>query len=455
MQTVFGNYEGILEVDMRKSFILFFIGLLTITNLQATIINVPVDQVTIQAGINAAMVGDTVLVKPGIYREANINFKGKNIVVGSLFMTTSDTSFISNTVINGGYWRGVVKFLGGEDSTAVLTGFTITNGGYSGGIECNNSSPTLMNLIISGNWNWEGGGIYCKDSSPTLMNVRISGNMCKEGMGGGIFCNRSNMTLVNVVICDNLSETNSAIESGGGICCINSNMTLVNVTISGNKSNVGTGGLNCLASNIILVNSILCNNSPSDVFISVGSVANIAYSAIQGGWQGEGNIDLAPLFVGTSNADYRLSEKSPCIGAGIDSIEIGGVWYYAPNTDCEGNPRPNPIGSRPDMGAYEIPSATDIAQLKSQLPDKFTLFQNYPNPFNPSTKIKFELPKQKDVLIKVFNTLGQKVAILLNKQMPAGYHEVKFNAQNLPSGVYIYKIEVGQYTAIRKCLLLK
>ncbi len=84
---------------------------------KAKIINVPADQPTIQAGINTANSGDTLLVQPDTYIE-NINFNGKNIIVGSLFLTTNDTSYVSMTVIDGNKNGSVVTFQNSEDSTA-------------------------------------------------------------------------------------------------------------------------------------------------------------------------------------------------------------------------------------------------------------------------------------------------------------------------------------------------
>ena len=103
----------------------------------ATIINVPADSSTIQCGINGSSNGDTVLVQPGTYVE-NINFSGHNIVLGSLFLTTGDTSYISTTIIDGDSAGTVVTFDSGEDSTAVIIGFTIQKGSgvYGGAINC-------------------------------------------------------------------------------------------------------------------------------------------------------------------------------------------------------------------------------------------------------------------------------------------------------------------------------
>ena len=100
----------------------------------ADTINVPGDQPTIQAGIDASFDGDIVLVQPGTYVE-NINFNGKAITLGSLFYTTQDTIYISQTIIDGNQNGSVVIFENEEDSNSVITGFTITNGlaDYGGG----------------------------------------------------------------------------------------------------------------------------------------------------------------------------------------------------------------------------------------------------------------------------------------------------------------------------------
>ena len=144
---------------------------------------------TIQQGIDASSDGDTVLVQTGTYVE-NINYNGKNIVVGSLFLTTSDTSYISSTIIDGNQIDRVVTFTNGEDSTAVLKGLTITNGDHinGGGIQLYGSSPSLSYLRVIGNSssNGNGGGIWCADySNPVIEYCTISSNWA-EGAGGGM-----------------------------------------------------------------------------------------------------------------------------------------------------------------------------------------------------------------------------------------------------------------------------
>jgi hypothetical protein len=91
----------------------------------------------------------------------------------------------------------------------------------------------------------------------------------------------------------------------------------------------------------------------------------------------------------------------------------------------------------------------------SEIPLKFALEQNYPNPFNPSTNIKFELPKQEFVTIKIFDVMGREVASLVNETKEAGYHSIVFNGADLSSGLYIYKIEAGDFTDTKKMILIK
>jgi len=83
------------------------------------------------------------------------------------------------------------------------------------------------------------------------------------------------------------------------------------------------------------------------------------------------------------------------------------------------------------------------------------LFQNYPNPFNPETHIRFGLPKASQVRIDVFNILSQRVATLLDDRKPAGYHEVLWDASQISSGIYIYRIKAGDFVQTKKMILMR
>jgi len=88
-------------------------------------------------------------------------------------------------------------------------------------------------------------------------------------------------------------------------------------------------------------------------------------------------------------------------------------------------------------------------------PTEFTLMQNYPNPFNPATTIRFTLPVKTDILIAVYNSIGEKVAEAFKGEMDEGYYEVKFDASNLSSGVYFYRFESKQFVDVKKMVLTK
>ncbi|MBI5402981.1 MAG: T9SS type A sorting domain-containing protein [Ignavibacteriae bacterium] len=101
-----------------------------------------------------------------------------------------------------------------------------------------------------------------------------------------------------------------------------------------------------------------------------------------------------------------------------------------------------------------------IRKIENTIPTEYKLFQNYPNPFNPTTNIKYSIPsnvnrQSSNVKLVVFDILGKVVATLVNENQSPGVYEVSFNAGSLPSGVYFYKLTAGDYTEVKKLVLLK
>lgn len=108
-------------------------------------------------------------------------------------------------------------------------------------------------------------------------------------------------------------------------------------------------------------------------------------------------------------------------------------------------------------GTFEY---SDVLTVNVTVPTDYALYQNYPNPFNPSTTVRFALKAESQVVMKVFNALGQEVRTLADKRMPAGLHEISFDATGLHSGLYMYRLEAkgidgSLFTSIRKMTLLK
>ncbi len=109
------------------------------------------------------------------------------------------------------------------------------------------------------------------------------------------------------------------------------------------------------------------------------------------------------------------------------------------------------------IGVSKIGTISSITSIeeKNTTPVGYILHQNYPNPFNPETKISFSLAKSSFVTLEIYNSLGQKVRTLINNQMNSSSHKITFNASDLSSGIYYYKMQAGQFQSARKMLLLQ
>jgi len=287
-------------------------------------------------------------------------------------------------------------------------------------------------------------------SGSIISGNTISYNTIDEGItggGGGIRIYNLKMQIIN-----NIISGNSAFN-GGGIYLLNSYSKVINNTIVGNTASTNGGGLYSTSSRPVVINTIFWDNDATSGS-QISGLGDVLYSDVQGGWSGEGNISVDPLFVDTVN--YNLSELSRCVGSGIDSIQVGEDWYYSPTTDISGRQRPYPVDLLVDMGAQEseFPNGIDDENIE-YFPTLFSLKQNYPNPFNPRTIINYELPITNDVNLSIYNLLGQKVVRLVSERQKAGRHQVEWDASGFASGVYYYKIEAGEFQDVKKMILLQ
>jgi predicted GH43/DUF377 family glycosyl hydrolase len=342
-----------------------------------------------------------------------------------------------------------------------------------------------------------GGGVFCEAVTLDFRNNRVIGNVAQSSasiraVGGGLVIYADNPSEHrNCSITGNYFSLNQALggsaASGGGIDLFNEGAVVQNNIIVRNKASVGGGiGIHGIVNaNPVLINNTLAFNSTfgggsgggiscdgngwnpivlntivwgdtgaQEIGLLNGSQVRVQYSDISGGYTGTGNLNADPRFV-ISDSLYNLQSASPCIGRGIDSLQIGGVWYRAPAWDFAGRPRHRPLGPQSiDMGAQEEQITVDV-ESQELAPVSFMLDQNFPNPFNPSTTIRYGLPHKTTVQMTVFNTLGQQVAVLQNGEQEAGYHEVRFDGTGLSSGVYFYRLRAGDFVETRKLLLLR
>src|SRR5690606_24349418 len=136
------------------------------------------------------------------------------------------------------------------------------------------------------------------------------------------------------------------------------------------------------------------------------------------------------------------------IGAGVNNLYEVNLSTGAATVICA-----------PPAGEYDgfaiAGTLTGVTPVSGNIPDRFTLSQNYPNPFNPTTKIRFEIPKQNFVSLKIYDMSGKQVASLVNSIKTSGSYEVEFNGSSLASGTYFYRLEAGEFSEVRKMVLIK
>jgi len=433
--------------------------------------------------------------------------------LGSDAWVILEKNTIINNTLNGGtqgaFGGGVGLGYNGKivdnnisHNSCISTGYQSAGGGlyietesiyprtvYIEGNQISHNFVQGKGTAATSNWAAYGGGIFNRYSKVLILDNKISFNQLTDvgagmGSGGGIHMSwAANGSVINgntishdtsectgtnygggiglgtgngVSITNNIISGNSATQ-GGGIRVRDFNSEIINNTIVNNTASILGGGLHAYNSNPAVINNIMWDNHAANgAGIYPSSLNKVRYSNVQGGYTGEGNKNSNPFF--TDTLLYNLSDSSHCVGWGIDSVQITGTWYHAPSLDYDGDPRPNPIDNFVDMGAQEspYPQVLDLIEENyDNLPNVFSLKQNYPNPFNPRTNIQFSIPKAEYVTLIIYNLLGQEVNTLVSEKLTPGEYKYTWDASQLASGVYIYKLEAGNFTNTKKLILLK
>lgn len=158
---------------------------------------------------------------------------------------------------------------------------------------------------------------------------------------------------------------------------------------------------------------------------------------------------------GYMNGSFTLTSSVSMYGAGIypDDVYGGRAGYKLTGSDSCFAVFEGQDGS----SAYGVSGCSGPVSIEEDevIPINYSLSQNYPNPFNPSTAIKYSIPQSSFVKINVYNTIGQEVAQLVNQELHVGNFEVTFDARNLPSGIYFYRLEAGNFVQTNKMILIK
>ena len=132
----------------------------------------------------------------------------------------------------------------------------------------------------------------------------------------------------------------------------------------------------------------------------------------------------------------------------VEAVALGSATITVVADDGNG-------GAASTSFTVNVPTAVAVEDGDPGLPTTFALEPNYPNPFNPETRISFGLPQSSEVRLAVFDVLGREVAVLVEARLEAGWHEATFEANDLPSGVYVYPLQTARQTLSRTMLLLK
>ncbi|NMB80361.1 MAG: T9SS type A sorting domain-containing protein, partial [Ignavibacteria bacterium] len=171
---------------------------------------------------------------------------------------------------------------------------------------------------------------------------------------------------------------------------------------------------------------------------------------------GAKNYSLANLFEGNIGS---LSYSAQSSNTSVATVSVSGTTLtVTPVAIGDANVTVKAAdAANNDFFAYTFPVNVGLVGVEGDeiIPTEFSLAQNFPNPFNPTTNIKFGLPKESNVTLRIFNILGEEVATLVNKVMPAGFHTVNFDASRLTSGLYIYRIEADNFVQVKKMMLMK
>ncbi len=228
------------------------------------------------------------------------------------------------------------------------------------------------------------------------------------------------------------------------------------------KRNIGTGTLTFLGTDIT-GNTDIGNISITRVTGDGGVINAIGNRSIQANWNitaggtpPYSNRSLTLSWLNTFDNGKKFGSSDSAVV--FTSSDSGSTWHRTglPEEVSVNNPRKITV----PVKYFSLWTVTDqnnplLVQNENTIPVRYDLYQNYPNPFNPSTVIKYAIPHQSQVVLKIYDILGREVTTLVNGERQPGIYEVNFNASSLASGVYIYSLRAGNYISQKKLLLLK
>jgi hypothetical protein len=326
---------------------------------------------------------------------------GTNIFAGIkdrvYFSTNNGTNWTAFNHSFDNYYLSALAVYG----TNLIAG---TSGGTSnpGGVYLSTDNGTSWGSVL-------GGGFLF------VISLNVSGTNCLAGTDNGAFLSTDNGTSWTIV---NNGLTNFYVTAFAG---------------SGTNLFAGTQRGVYLST----------NNGTSWTAVNDGFPSNPKIGTLV--------VNGSNIFAGTNGGGVYLSTNN---GSSWTIVNSGLTNYYVTALAISGT---NIFAGTQGAGVWKRPLSdlTAVTKEINDSPKDYILAQNYPNPFNPSTLITYSLPSSSNVKLVVYNTLGQSIKIIDNEYKQAGSYSINFNASDLPSGIYFYKLEAGQFSQIKKMILIK
>ena len=363
-----------------------------------------------------------------------ITVGGTDLYAGGQFTTAGGVSANNIAKWNGTSWSSLGSGING-------TVFAITVGGtdlYAGG-QFTTAGGVSANNIAKWNgtsWSSLGSGI-----NATVVAITISGT---DLYAGGAF------TTAGGVSANNIAKWNGTTWSalGSGINGTVYATAVIGADLYAGGSFTTAGGAS--ANNIAEWNGATWSALGTGMNSSVRALAGIGTDLhVGGGFGTAGGVPANRMakWNGTS-----WSALGSGMNASVYALAVSGTDLYAGGGfTTAGGVNVNYIAKY----SCSVPTSVNEDRAGNVLPQQFQLRQNYPNPFNPTTQIAYEIPSEEYVSLRVYNALGEQVAVLVDGQRSAGAYSVTFQATDLPSGMYFYRLIAGEYQQTRKLLLLR
>ncbi|MBU0520258.1 right-handed parallel beta-helix repeat-containing protein [bacterium] len=358
---------------------------------------------------------------------------------------------------------------------------------WGGGVALYDGTQEFINCVFDSNVSYfRGGAVYCDVGELSFYECDFTYNYSQVA-GGALQLQHFDATIDRCNFLNNsagedggavslwfgfygdirncLFSENIAGEKGGAIQIDDATVPITNCTFTNNIAQSGGAFFSRCPLELHvhdIVNSIFWMNEPDEITTDGYVEVDVRYSDVFGGWVGEGNIAVDPLFVNPSGQDLHLQSTVASYHYGLwdpdpglsPCIDMGDVYSQVLF-------EPFPNGERINLGAYggtsqaSLSEVTGVSYNNGQVVKVTTQLSTYPNPFNPTTVLSYQLSGSCRINLSVDDISGRVVATLVDGWREAGSHQVTFDGSDLASGIYFCRLEAGEVVQTLKMVLVK